>query len=150
MAVVKKYIRDGRAPIPEKDLTSRVMSSIKDRNTKPELILRKSLWNNGIRGYRIHWNKVPGRPDIAFLGKKLAIFVNGCFWHRCPHYEPPMPKSHSDFWEDKFKKNVDRDKKKMNQLRKTGWKTITIWECQIKDDLKTAVIKINNKLNANN
>lgn len=79
MIETKEYIRDGRAPIPEKEATSHIMSSIKDRNTKPELILRKALWYNGVKGYRKHWKKVPGRPDIAFPGKKLAVFVNGCF-----------------------------------------------------------------------
>ncbi|MBT6568273.1 MAG: hypothetical protein HON19_05160 [Flavobacteriales bacterium] len=81
----KKYTRDGRAPIPDKEITSRLMSSIKDKNTKPELAIRKAMWNNGVKGYRLHWKKVPGKPDIAFPSKKVAIFVNRCYWHRCPN-----------------------------------------------------------------
>lgn len=73
----KDYIRDGRAPIPDKDLTSRIMSAIKWKDTKPELILRKTLWYYGVKGYRLNWKKVTGRPDIVFPGKKIAIFVNG-------------------------------------------------------------------------
>lgn len=138
----KAYLRDGRAPIPKDELTSRIMSSIGGKNTKPELILRKALWKEGIRGYRLHWKKAPGRPDISFPGKKIAIFVNGCFWHRCPKCQPPMPKSHSEFWKNKFEKNVIRDKSKIISLKENGWTTHIVWECDIKDDLKKVVAKI--------
>ena len=140
----KCYIRDGRAPIPEKELTSKVMSSIKDRNTKPELILRKALWNYGIKGYRLHWKKAQGRPDISFPGRRIAIFVNGCFWHRCPYCNPPMPKLHSNFWSDKFEKNVARDKNKIELLNAKGWRTIVLWECQIKTEINRCISKVNN------
>ena len=134
----KTYIRDGRAPIPEKESTSRVMSANKAKNTSPEIFFRKALWSNGIKGYRLHWKKAPGRPDIAFPSKKIAIFVNGCYWHRCPHCKPHMPKSNVDFWEEKFRKNKNRDIKKEKDLKKEGWKVFTVWECEIKD---LAVIK---------
>jgi len=136
------YQRDGRAPIPKKESTSKRMSAIKDRNTKPEIMLRKALWNEGIRGYRLHWKKAPGRPDVSFPGKKLAIFVNGCFWHRCPHCQPPMPKSHSKFWREKFSKNVERDKKKIQRLLEDNWKTLVIWECEIKNDIDSHINRI--------
>lgn len=136
------YIRDGRSPVPEKEITSRIMSSISDRNTKPEMKLRKSMYANGIRGYRLHWKKVPGRPDICFPGKKLAIFVNGCFWHRCPYCRPPMPKSHTKFWEKKFETNVNRDKKKIRLLKKDGWKVLVLWECHIKKDINKSILKV--------
>lgn len=141
------YIRDGRAPIPKKEITSKVMSSIKDRNTKPEIMLRKAFWKNNIRGYRLHWKKVPGRPDIAFPGRKIAVFVHGCFWHRCPHCQPNTPKSNSEFWQSKFEKNVERDKKKLDQLKKQGWKTLVMWECQIKSDIKHFIELINSVMN---
>ena len=134
MTHCKEYIRDGRAPVPTKEVTSRIMSTIKAKNTKPELLLRKHLWHNGIRGYRIHWKKAPGSPDLTFVGKKIAVFVNGCYWHRCPFCNPPIPKSHSVFWMNKFKKNIQRDKEKIEQLKQKGWKTLTIWECQLKND----------------
>ncbi len=142
MAKVKKYIRDGRSPIPEKESTSKIMSSIKGKNTKPELILRKGLWHDGVKGYRLHWKKIPGRPDVVFPGKKVAIFVNGCFWHRCPYCNPPMPKSHSDFWKEKFEKNIQRDKNKIELLTNLNWRTLIIWECEINNDLKKCVYKI--------
>ncbi|HET8573973.1 MAG TPA: very short patch repair endonuclease [Edaphocola sp.] len=146
MSEGKEYIRDGRAPIPAKESTSRTMSSIKGKDTKPELILRKELWHSGIKGYRLHWKKVPGRPDIAFPGKKLGIFVNGCFWHRCPECNLPMPRSNSDFWRNKFEKNIERDNRKIEQLKDLGWKVITIWECQIKRILPEQIKKIKNEL----
>src|SRR5271157_969325 len=111
------YIRDGRAPIPEKEATSRVMSANKGINTHPELVLRRALCNEGLRGYRLHWKKAPGRPDIAFPGKKVAVFVNGCFWHRCPYCHPSFPKSNVEFWTAKFEKNRERDKRKRIELK---------------------------------
>ena len=81
MIKTKEYIRDGRSPVPKKEATSKVMSANKGKDTNPELLLRKELWKNNIKGYRLHWKKVPGSPDIAFPKKKLAIFINGCFWH---------------------------------------------------------------------
>jgi DNA mismatch endonuclease (patch repair protein) len=142
----KTYLRDGRAPIPKSEITSKVMSANKGKNTKPELLLRKALWNNGIKGYRLHWKKVPGKPDIAFPGKKIAIFVNGCFWHRCPICKPSMPKSNIKFWTEKFNKNIERDQKKIEALKALNWKVLTIWECELKKDLNLQVQKVKNLL----
>lgn len=145
----KEYVRDGRAPIPKDEKTSRIMSAIKGKNTKPELLLRKALWNKGIRGYRLHWKKAPGKPDIAFPSKKIAIFVNGCFWHRCPICKPHMPKSNIEYWTEKFNKNVTRDKLKKDELETLGWTVLIIWECEIKKDLNTQVKKIKKLLAIN-
>jgi DNA mismatch endonuclease (patch repair protein) len=130
-----KFVRDGRAPIPQKESISKLMSANKGKNTKPEIAFRKALWNRGITGYRLHWKKVPGRPDIAFPGKRVAIFINGCFWHRCPYCQPPTPKSHSEFWKDKFSKNILRDNKKIDLLIRDEWKVLIVWECQIKNKI---------------
>jgi DNA mismatch endonuclease (patch repair protein) len=142
----KIYLRDGRAPIPVNDTISRVMSANKGKSTKPELLLRKALWSYGFRGYRVNWKKAPGRPDIAFIGKKLAIFVNGCFWHRCPLCNPNSPKSNIEFWENKFLKNSERDNRKNEQLKNAGWTVITIWECEIKNNLGNIVEKVRNNI----
>lgn len=133
------YIRDGRAPIPDDPKTSRTMSRIRAKDTKPEITLRKALYQAGVRGYRLHPKKVIGRPDICFIGKKVAIFVHGCFWHRCPYCHPSLPKSHSSFWAEKFKKNVDRDRKKEYILSREGWKVLICWECLVRDDLEHIV-----------
>ena len=100
--------------------------------TKPELVLRRLLRDAGFPGYRLHWKDAPGTPDIAYPGRKVAIFVNGCFWHRCPHCAPAMPKSHSDFWARKFVRNEERDARKVAQLEAAGWKVRTIWECELR------------------
>ena len=144
--IKKTYLRDGRAPIPKSEITSKVMSANKGKNTKPELLLRKALWHNGIKGYRLHWKKVPGKPDIAFPGKKIAIFVNGCFWHRCPICNPSMPKSNTKFWTEKFNKNIERDKKKIQELEELDWRVLTIWECELKKNLDHQVRKVKNLL----
>lgn len=144
---VKSFTRDGRAPVPAKVETSWVMSGNKAKNTKPELILRKAIWAAGIRGYRLHWKKAPGRPDISFPGKRVAIFVNGCFWHRCPLCRLSIPKSNSSFWSDKFKKNVERDKSKISLLKQNRWRVLTIWECEIKDNIESCVDRLRSSIN---
>jgi DNA mismatch endonuclease (patch repair protein) len=142
----KVYLRDGRAPVPVKEATSRVMSANKGRNTKPELLLRRALYQNGMKGYRLNWKKVPGRPDIAFPGRKVAIFVHGCFWHRCPLCNLATPKSNQNFWSKKFEKNVERDRAKQQQLKLMGWQVLTIWECQIKKNIINSVNSIKNHI----
>ncbi len=99
---------------------ARSMSGNKGKNTKPELTLRKALWKLGARGYRLHSKSDPGRPDISFPGRKLVIFVNGCYRHRCPHCDLPLPKSNQKFWRDKFDTNIARDEKKTKQLLDLG------------------------------
>lgn len=142
------YIRDGRAPIPRKDSTSRVMRGNKAKDTKPELALRKALWRAEVRGYRLHVRELPGRPDIAFGRARLAVFINGCFWHRCPHCNLPPPKSNTDFWRKKFDANVARDLKKIAALELSGWRVMTIWECQIEVELLSCLQKIEAALKA--
>lgn len=134
IAEPKTYSRDKRSPTPKSAVVSGVMSAIKAKNTKPELALRQLLWSNDVRGYRLNWKNAPGRPDIAFPGRKLAIFVHGCFWHRCPICAKPNPKHNSEFWQNKFDKNVSRDQMKTTQLQDLGWTVITVWECQLKDE----------------
>lgn len=137
-----KYLRDGRAPVPVKELTSQIMSKIKAKNTKPEIILRKSLYENNLQGYRLHKAKLPGRPDIIFTKHKIAIFVNGCFWHRCPYCNLSLPKVHTKFWEEKFRKNIERDNRKIKELKKLGWKPIIFWECQINKNVNRCTKRI--------
>ncbi|MFC1513468.1 very short patch repair endonuclease [candidate division KSB1 bacterium] len=135
----KEFTRDGRSPIPQNEVISRTMSAIKGKNTKPELLLRKALYHNGLSGYRLHWKKAPGRPDICYPGKKLAIFVHGCYWHRCPLCNPSTPKTHIEFWTNKFEKNVQRDKRKIQELLANGWKVKVFWECEIKNSIDSCI-----------
>jgi DNA (cytosine-5)-methyltransferase 1 len=142
------YIRDGRAPVPIYEVTSKVMSSIRGKNTKPELELRAALKQTGIAGYSTHLRCLPGRPDISFSKKKLAIFINGCFWHQCPHCNPALPKSHIAFWKKKFNANNLRDSKKLAELKGMDWRTLTIWECQWKKAPKRQIMRIIRALEA--
>ncbi len=107
------------------------MSKIKSKNTKPEIRLRKELFKSGLR-YRIHYKKILGKPDIVFISKKVAIFVNGCFWH---HHEgckkASTPKSNTSFWEQKIESNLNRDKNNHQALMNMGWKVIVVWECEL-------------------
>jgi len=139
---MRDYIRDGRAPIPEDETRSRIMSAIRGKDTKPELAVRTALREIGLPGYRLHWKKAPGRPDIVYPGRRIAIFVHGCYWHRCPHCNPSLPKTHTDFWEKKFQRNVERDARKQKVLSEEGWKVFVFWGCQIKDDVFALVEKV--------
>ena len=132
--LMAKYLRDGRAPIPESEITSKVMSANRGKNTAPELQLRKALRDVGLPGYRLHWKGAPGRPDIAYPRFRVAIFVHGDFWHRCPICNLSLPKTHTDFWEKKLQKNVERDAKKTMELELAGWKVFTFWEHEVKAD----------------
>jgi DNA mismatch endonuclease Vsr len=108
------------------------MQGNKAKNTGPEVLLRKQLREAGYPGYRLHWRQAPGRPDVAYPGRKLAVFVNGCFWHRCPHCQPAMPKSNTEFWARKFSLNVERDERKRRELEAAGWTVVTVWACEIR------------------
>jgi DNA mismatch endonuclease (patch repair protein) len=118
------------------------MSAIRAKNTKPEILLRKVLYKLGLIGYRLHWQEAPGRPDICYVSKKIAIFVHGCYWHRCPRCKLKLPKDHSAFWRTKFLKNVERDKEKVKVLKDNGWKTLILWECQVDNEMRTCIKKI--------
>lgn len=107
------------------------MQGNKRKDTKPELLVRERLREAGLGGYRLQW-KVPGRPDVAWPGRKVCLFINGCFWHRCPHCRPSTPAKNVEYWEAKFKRNVERDEKNLRALKADGWKVHVVWECQLK------------------
>ena len=107
------------------------MQGNKRANTKPELLVRERLRKAGLTGYRLQW-KVPGHPDIAWPGKRVAVEVRGCFWHRCPHCKPSTPKKNTEYWEAKFARNVERDAENVRKLEEIGWRVHVIWECQLK------------------
>ncbi|MBW6536770.1 MAG: very short patch repair endonuclease [Mariniphaga sp.] len=123
------------------------MKNIRSKNTTPELLVRMFLHNNGYR-YRLHDKKLPGKPDLVLKKYNTVIFVNGCFWHghiNCK--EAKKPKSNSEFWENKIKRNQQRDKKNTNSLIQLGWNVLTIWECQLnKDKIESTLSDIVNKL----
>lgn len=113
---------------------SQVMALVKQKNTRPELLVRKYLHKKGLR-YKIHNSQLPGKPDLVFPKYKTVVFVNGCFWHGhvgCPSHR--IPKSNVDFWINKIETNKNRDIRNYQKLDKLGWETLTIWECEVKKE----------------
>jgi DNA mismatch endonuclease, patch repair protein len=107
------------------------MALIRSRDTKPELAVRRLIHGMGYR-YRLHDNKLPGKPDLVFKSRLKVIFVHGCFWHlhrNCRNNRPP--KSRLDYWLPKLQRNASRDKEARNRLRTMGWRTLVIWECDL-------------------
>jgi DNA mismatch endonuclease (patch repair protein) len=125
-----------------KEKRSKIMSAIRSENTKPEIVLRKALWARGLR-FRKYYCKE--KIDIAFPSKKLAIFVDGCFWHGCPIHSH-LPKSHKDYWHPKLKKNMERDQAKNRRLKAEGWKVLRFWEHEVEDPAKI-LNKVQRELN---
>lgn len=121
------------------------MSQIKGKDTKAEVKLRKQLWDLGLRGYRLHGRKITGNPDIYFPTQKLAIFIDGCFWHRCPKCYI-KPKTNSSFWKNKIQSNVDRDKRVDKEIRRNGIRSLRIWEHEMKKAPEACIIKVVNHL----
>jgi DNA mismatch endonuclease, patch repair protein len=115
------------------------MSRIRGKNPKPELALRTALWSLGLR-YRLH-TPLPGRPDIVFSRSRLAVFVDGCFWHGCPDHSV-KPKTNSAFWRIKLEKNIARDLETSASLKAAGWKVVRIWEHEIRQDIPKAVERV--------
>ena len=117
-----------------KETRSYVMSQIKGKDTKPEIIVRKYLFSKGLR-FRKNDKRYPGSPDIVLPKYKTVVFVHGCFWHLhdgCKH--AVMPKSNIDYWKKKLYGNKERDERNQKELEEMGWNVITVWECQLKKD----------------
>lgn len=113
-----------------KEIRSRIMAGIRSRgNGTTELALGKLLWAANLKGYRKHW-RVVGRPDFAWPIRKVAVFVDGCFWHGCPKHGT-QPKGNRSFWKNKFTRNKARDRLVTSTLRAQGWRVLRIWEHEL-------------------
>lgn len=131
-------------PSPERSAN---MARIRSVDTTPELTVRKLLHRLGYR-FRLHRRNLPGKPDICFPGRKKAIFVHGCFWHRhegCRR--TTTPKTRKSFWEDKFQRNVVRDRANVSDLDELGWSVLIVWECET-DDLEALAPRLAEFLDA--
>lgn len=123
------------SPTMVSEAVHKSMQGNKRRDTKPELLVRQMLRRLGYPGYRCDWKKAPGHPDIAYPGRHLAIFVNGCFWHAhegCKYAS--RPSTNVEYWEQKFARNRARDARVREQLEAAGWKVVVVWECELKRD----------------
>lgn len=109
------------------------MRRVKAKNTSLELKLRRLLTDMKYRGYRIHYDKLPGKPDIVFTRRRKVIFAHGCFWHShdCKAGKN-TPKTNKNYWEPKLRKNVERDKKRLEEIKSKGWDVLIVWECEFR------------------
>lgn len=114
-----------------KEIRSKNMSHIRSTNSKPEEIVRKYLFSQGLR-YRKNVRALPGCPDIVLPKYKTVIFVNGCFWHKHNCSRFVWPSSNQDYWKPKILRNAERDQENRRRLEELGWRVITIWECELK------------------
>ena len=126
--------------VHSKETRSYNMSRIRSKNTKPEEIVRKHLFSLGFR-YRKNDKRYPGTPDIVLPKYKTVIFINGCFWHGhsgCKYFV--VPKSNTEFWQNKIAANIARDDEKIAQLLRMNWKVITVWECELKPKQRSGTL----------
>lgn len=128
-------------------ITHKIMSAVKQKDTEPELMLRKELWRRGFR-YRKNYGKLPGKPDIVFTKQKIVVFCDGDFWHGhnwairgLPSLEAELA-GYSQFWREKILGNIERDKKINTQLRDMGWTVVRIWESDIRKDIDACVATV--------
>ncbi|MEP7013296.1 MAG: very short patch repair endonuclease [Acidobacteriota bacterium] len=130
-------------------ITSEIMASVRSRNTRPELAVRKRLWSLGYR-YRIHPSGIIGRPDLAFVGLRVAVFIDGDFWHGnprewkrrgCEKFEDMFP-SRAEWWTAKIRRNIERDRVVTRELRAASWCVVRCWESSISRDLEGEILRI--------
>lgn len=115
---------------------SEQMARVRNKNTEPETALRRALWQIGLR-FRVRSN-LPGTPDLVFVGAKIAVFVDGCFWHGCPiHYTEPI--KNAEFWRSKLLRNLERDRRVNEELERLGWLVVRIWEHELTQGMNLAV-----------
>jgi DNA mismatch endonuclease (patch repair protein) len=123
-----------------KEKRSEIMRSVRTRDTAPEIRLRRALWKAGLR-YRTRARIERAQPDVAFLGPRVAVFVDGCFWHGCPrHYTRPA--ENASFWLAKIETNRTRDARNNQALERQGWKVLRFWECEVEKELDEVVDRI--------
>jgi DNA mismatch endonuclease, patch repair protein len=121
------------------------MSRIRSKHTKPEIAVRKALRMAGIK-YRLHASKLPGKPDLIIPKNKIALFINGCFWHQHKSCNTvSMPKTNVKYWKTKFGRNIEKQKQDFKELRRAGWRPMIVWDCQIKKG--RALEKLADRLN---
>jgi DNA mismatch endonuclease, patch repair protein len=130
---------DPRNPAPSSLATRAVMLANVGRGTSPEIALRRALRAAGARGYRVNHRAEGVRPDIVFTRQKVAVFVHGCFWHRCMTCRYPLPRANRTFWLAKFRRNRQRDRQKRAVLERAGWRVVELWEHDVTAGLGRAV-----------
>ena len=134
------------SPAASTPATQASMKGNKSASTLPETKLAEALDARGLTGYKVNSSEIPGTPDFVFLLEKVAIFVNGCYWHRCPYCRPNFPKSNLDYWTAKFQRNRRRDAQNRSELRAMGWRPLVVWECILLKNPRRVGARIQRKL----
>lgn len=125
------------------EATRKSMRANRGRDTRLELDFRRALREAGMLGYRLHRRDLPGRPDVAWIGRRLAVFVHGCFWHgceRCGRYR--LPKSNTPYWSAKVEENRARDARHRAALEAQGYRVLVLWECEVRTDLSACIARV--------
>lgn len=122
------------------EVRSRVMARVKGQDTEPEMRLRRALYARGVRGWRCHRKNVPGKPDLAFGRSKVAVFVDGAFWHG--HPSKYWRGRTSDYWDKKIAGNMKRDRRHDRELEGLGWRVVRIWDFEVERDPDAAVDRV--------
>ena len=128
----------------------KTMRAVKGKGTKPERLLFSMLAGMRLKGWRKNADDIMGKPDVVFPLEQVAIFVDGCFWHGCPHCQRKLPQTNRDYWERKVNRNIELARQNNQKLSKAGWLVIRIWEHEISNPAERKYIrnKINNAINS--
>src|SRR3954451_23839175 len=138
--VVPSHLRSGEVADPlTAERRRALMARVRTKDTAPEVAIRRALWAAGIRGWRCHPKRVPGRPDLAWIGRRVAVFVDGAFWHGHPdHYWGQS----GSFWDEKIAGNRARDERVNGELAETGWTVLRLWDFEVRNDLPSCVERV--------
>jgi DNA mismatch endonuclease, patch repair protein len=134
----------GMTDFLSRETRSRVMARIRSRDTKPELALRRELWAIGVRGWRCHPPGIAGKPDIAFTRRRVAVFVDGCFWHGHPDFFTPGKSG--AYWDTKIKRTQERDRLANEALSAADWHVLRFWDFEIEEDVRACAERVENAL----
>lgn len=129
-------VTDTRTP----EQRRRIMAAVRTRDTTPEIRLRKALFAVGVRGWRCHYRRALGRPDLAWPGRRIAVFVDGAFWHGHPSRH--RPGRSGEYWDEKIARNVERDREVDRELERQGWTVERVWDFEIRRDLEAVVERV--------
>jgi DNA mismatch endonuclease (patch repair protein) len=123
-----------------KEQRSRIMAAVKGKHTAPEVALRKALWAAGVRGWRCHYRRAPGTPDLAWPGRRVAVFVDGAFWHGHPSRHKPGRSG--AYWDEKIQRNVARDRQVDAELHERSWRVVRVWDFEVRKELGNVIDRI--------
>ena len=142
----KRFPKLPESPSASSLSTQASMKGNKSQGTMPEKKLLDALNSIGLTDYTVNEPGVPGTPDVVFRRQNVAVFVNGCYWHRCPYCRPNFPKSNLDYWTAKFQRNRHRDSQNRSELRAMGWRPLVVWECILLKNPRRVATRILRKL----